>query len=198
MWSSTNHASRTHQFWPLLYIKTCERRSGMWGSRANCLNILEVCVMCTWQKESGNSSLILAHCCSGRATNNTAHCRQTGKQWQAADTFLEKDLSVWTVDASGTSSCVHPRVTANAFYVDIRSKRLVSTRGFEVIIISVLPENPDTTFTKTPKLLFGTTESLKTGLILTLVEMCHSLISSYNHCSSVFTRRSFQTIKHCI
>lgn len=115
MWSSTNHASWTHQFWPLPYIKTCERRSGMWGSRANCLNILEVCVMCTWQKESGNSSLILAHCCSGRATNNTAHCRQTGKQWQAADTFLEKDLSVWTVDASGTSSCVHPRVTANAF-----------------------------------------------------------------------------------
>lgn len=90
MWSSTNHASRTHQFWPLPYIQTCERRSGMWGSRANCLNILEVCVMCTWQKESGNSSLILAHCCSGRATNNTAHCRQTGKQWQAADTFLEK------------------------------------------------------------------------------------------------------------
>lgn len=32
----------------------------MWGSRANCLNILEVCVMCTWQKESGNSSLTAA------------------------------------------------------------------------------------------------------------------------------------------
>lgn len=60
MWSSTNHASRTHQFWPLPYMQTCERRSGMWGSRANCLNILEVCVMCTWQKESGNSSLTAA------------------------------------------------------------------------------------------------------------------------------------------
>ncbi len=34
----------------------------------------------------------------------------------------------------------------------------------------------------------------KTGLILTWVEMCHTLISSYNSCSSVFIRRSFQTI----
>lgn len=163
---------------------------------------------------------------AGPQTTQLTAC-QTDKQWQATDTFLQTEADVWTaaVAGGGTSCCLwgllvkffffilmsltkgqiqpavlkwylFPRSTKTILCIPFNElKKTVAECNYTMFWIRSYPD-VDGIFTQSLKNL--STLRNKTGLILTWVEMCHTLISSYNSCSSVFIPRSFQTIKHCI